>query len=223
MKITQTASCLLVALAGLVGCEKPERNVPIVPIPREVKTYTVFKPGTWWVYQDSSSNIIDSVWVEKSDSTTYILRNGNDVEDKNEQFVITKNSTLDTLHQTVATTTPVCASAIGTGPACWAVVYEQSVRPPHFTGESRAQLVQFRGGLVEGTSAFGTLIVRPQTIGSFSYSNVVKVIGNAREFGLNRTATYEWAPGIGIVRRRVALPQGPGYRTWVLVRSQIVQ
>ncbi len=60
-------------------------------------------------------------------------------------------------------------------------------------------------------------------IGGVTYPTVIRAEGYASDFRLSGRATYEWAPGVGIVRRRVALPQGPGYRTWVLMRAHIVQ
>jgi len=32
-------------------------------IPQEVKDYTLFKPGTYWIYEDSASSALDSVYV----------------------------------------------------------------------------------------------------------------------------------------------------------------
>ena len=49
-------------LAG--GCHKPEPDEPeAVPLPAELKSYTLFEPGTYWIYQDSASQRLDSVWV----------------------------------------------------------------------------------------------------------------------------------------------------------------
>src|SRR6185295_7587176 len=32
-------------------------------IPQEVKDYSLFKPGTYWIYEDSASGALDSVYV----------------------------------------------------------------------------------------------------------------------------------------------------------------
>lgn len=52
-------------------------NYGFVPVPQNLMDYAYFKPGTWWVYQDSVSGKIDSVYVSSS-STGYDTIDAND-------------------------------------------------------------------------------------------------------------------------------------------------
>lgn len=68
---------LALALPLLLGasCHKPEPDEPAaVPLPAELKAYKLFQPGTYWVYQDSASHLLDSVWVVSTERS--ILRAG---------------------------------------------------------------------------------------------------------------------------------------------------
>lgn len=56
--------CALGAL--LFACRK-EVEPPTVPLPAEMAAYTLFQPGTHWVYQDSATGTLDSVWVVKTE------------------------------------------------------------------------------------------------------------------------------------------------------------
>lgn len=58
MKKLHILSILLVICA----CNKEER-VPYVPIPQEVRDYGWFETGTYWIYEDSATKALDSVFV----------------------------------------------------------------------------------------------------------------------------------------------------------------
>ena len=69
------------AWLGLAGCQKasplPKHIVKPPPdsLPQVIKDIGYFKPGSYWIYQDSASGKLDSVWVVRSDSSwrhTYV-------------------------------------------------------------------------------------------------------------------------------------------------------
>lgn len=58
----------------IISCHKdsyPSSVVPnkgVVPVPQNLMDYAFFKPGTWWVYQDSVSSKYDSLYVTTASS-----------------------------------------------------------------------------------------------------------------------------------------------------------
>lgn len=46
-------------------------------IPQEVKDYTLFKPGTYWIYEDSATGVLDSVYVYDLQTGIDSTTNGN--------------------------------------------------------------------------------------------------------------------------------------------------
>jgi hypothetical protein len=65
----KTCILLLIAFCSLLACRK--NNVPHYPINAALKVAFSFKPGTYWIYQDSLSGEIDSFYVENMVSGTY--------------------------------------------------------------------------------------------------------------------------------------------------------
>ena len=57
----------LLSIVLLQSCCKKNEPAPDpyhnYKMPHEMLDYSYFKPGTYWVYQDSVSGAIDSVWV----------------------------------------------------------------------------------------------------------------------------------------------------------------
>jgi len=61
----------------LTGCQKCKKKQPepdkgfSAPVNTDLYAYAYFKPGTYWVYQDSISGILDSVYITYANSGTY--------------------------------------------------------------------------------------------------------------------------------------------------------
>jgi len=69
----KTCILLLISFCSLLACKK--NNVPHYPINAALKAAFSFKPGTYWIYQDSLSGEIDSFYVEGFASGTYSSAN----------------------------------------------------------------------------------------------------------------------------------------------------
>ncbi|MGV3597286.1 MAG: hypothetical protein ACO1PI_05410 [Bacteroidota bacterium] len=54
-----------IALLFIGACKKEER-VPYIPIPQEVRDYGWFDTGSYWIYEDSATKVLDSVSVYKT-------------------------------------------------------------------------------------------------------------------------------------------------------------
>jgi hypothetical protein len=65
--------CLCISLTACKKCKKDPNPDPgySAPMQRDLYAYAFFQPGTYWVYEDSVSHIIDSVYVIYADSSTY--------------------------------------------------------------------------------------------------------------------------------------------------------
>ncbi|MBS1636221.1 MAG: hypothetical protein JST26_09915 [Bacteroidetes bacterium] len=67
----------------LAACQKCKKDPEAKPnyhfeIPQELWDYGCFKPGTYWVYEDSITHIIDSVWVFKANGGNKTISESND-------------------------------------------------------------------------------------------------------------------------------------------------
>ncbi len=76
MPMKKLAYLLLISIC-LAACQKCKKNKPkpelgySAPINHDLYAYAYFKPGTYWVYQDSISGILDSVYITYANSGTY--------------------------------------------------------------------------------------------------------------------------------------------------------
>jgi len=61
------------ALLIMLSCKKDNANTPNydISIPQEVYDYAYFKKGSYWVYEDSATHVLDSIYVTKDSSGTW--------------------------------------------------------------------------------------------------------------------------------------------------------
>lgn len=62
------AFCFIILFCS---CCKPEPEPIVRLIPAEMKQYWNFKPGSYWIYEDSTSGAIDSVYVTEHENYTF--------------------------------------------------------------------------------------------------------------------------------------------------------
>lgn len=68
---------ILLVCVCLTGCQTCKKKQPepdsgfSSPVNTDLYAYAYFKPGTYWVYQDSISGILDSVYITYANSGTY--------------------------------------------------------------------------------------------------------------------------------------------------------
>jgi len=72
--ITNLAIALSLFFTQAAICNKPNKknvdcNNNTIPLPRLAKDLFIFNKGSWWVYKNTSTNEIDSIYVD------YVLRN----------------------------------------------------------------------------------------------------------------------------------------------------
>lgn len=228
--------CLPVTILLLTGCPKADPEAEAISLPAELKEYSLFKPGTYWIYRDSASKQLDSVWVVTTEIS--ILRQGRSTEPpikKHETFVTrTRSSRGGPDHvinadrrcgwpgrEDVAT-----ISGLPDFP-CW-TVRRGLVLPNSTADEGDTDVFAYRIERDKATFLNVTNAVMypywhstPVIIGGVAYNDVleVKLTADASEYGWK--GHYAWAPNVGIVRHRVW--RGYDLRTWTLLRSRIVQ
>ncbi len=69
-------SVLLVILSfSLISCHKDSPQVPMYncPVSQEAMDLAYFKPGTYWIYQDSATKKIDSTYVTSARDYSYTI------------------------------------------------------------------------------------------------------------------------------------------------------
>lgn len=61
---------------GLLGGSCCKKDEPVAPvnrlIPAEMRAYWDFKPGTYWVYQDSANGLVDTMTVVTYENDTFL-------------------------------------------------------------------------------------------------------------------------------------------------------
>ena len=231
VKATLTLGLPLLLLLG-VSCEKPLPEPDAVPLPAELKAYVLFQPGTHWVYQDSATLQLDSVWVISTKLTE--VRQGGPYSgapvNKYEVFEMrTRSSRSGPDH--VFGTYRLCGANIrdngDENRPCWVVTRGESL--PNSTADAGGAYVfpyvilrdQTRTDYLQGGMQ-PYWHARPLALGARTYPDVMEVSlprGDASEDGW--PARYYWAPNLGIVRQRVVVQGVPHTRT--LLRSRIVQ
>jgi len=230
VKATLTLGLPLLLLLG-VSCEKPLPEPDAVPLPADLKAYVLFQPGTHWVYQDSATRQLDSVWVVSTEMGEYRreVRGRSYPSQKREDFRLRTRSARGGPDQVYAVqrfcTLPSRDDSDGKWP-CWAVTRGEAL--PNSTADvGGAQVFPYaipRDRAPVGY-LFGTMQAywhsRPLALGDRTYPDVmeVRLLADASEGGW--PAYYAWAPNVGIVRQRVTVRGVPHTRT--LLRSRIVQ
>ena len=230
VKATLTLGLPLLLLLG-VSCEKPEPEPDAVPLPAELKAYVLFQPGTHWVYRDSATQQLDSVWVVSTERQEFRreVRGRTYPDSKHEDFRLRTRSSRGGPDQVYAVqrfcALPNWDDADRIG-ACWVVTRGPSL--PNSTADvGGADVFPYAipreqapiGYLYSTMQAY--LHARPLALDGRTYPDVleVRLLADASEGGW--PAYYAWAPNVGIVRQRVTVRGVPHTRT--LLRSRIVQ
>ena len=225
------ALLLCLSLLLPLSCKKdPPPEPEAVPLPAGLKAYTLFQPGTYWIYQDSTSRQVDSVWVVSAEIRVVrsLLRGRKTPDMKYETFRLQTRSKQGAPDQVFSVKRNCSLPGREDGDdkfPCWTV--QRGIYLPNSTLDVGGAYVfpytiprgQVRVGYLDGTTPYWH--TQPLRLGDATYPNVleVKILGDASEGGW--PSHYYWAPGLGIVRQRVKV-DGIAY-TRTLLRSRIVQ
>ncbi len=190
-----------------------------------IKDYAIFKPGTFWVYQDSATGVLDSVWVYQYSQTTdtvqkpantynicpvYLYRtfsskyHSNNYVEFNTGFEILNGSNM------ILESVIDSASYIGD---------YVKLHSPLVEGKTMSYITDDDCTFMKKYSSY--------TFNSIVYNNVLKY-HHSRDMSSyyfinyqhheNKTQVY-YAPNIGIIRKEII----DSNKVWNLIRYNIVQ
>ena len=203
---------IILGLPFLMFCCKDKEEI-IRKVDPEIKAWGLYQKGTWWVYEEENTKIIDSFWVDTV-ILSYSQFKGESVRKKNERFSVivkSKNNTSD-FNLSVSSTTRLVF-----------LITKDSISPEF---ESNCVLLgipfkkgeHFSTGDVFKWTEMDT-IYDSLKINGFTFKNVIRANdnGNPAFFG-QRTLFYS-ARNFGIIRKEF-----PDHNeVWNLIRFNIVQ
>ncbi|GAA4392554.1 hypothetical protein [Hymenobacter koreensis] len=212
-----------------VQCRQDEPDPPTTFASAELRALARFRPGTYWVYRDSATAALDSVWVTQLDSLI--------TESKEQGQVLYRTELITTtvVSSRAAATfsyliTNSCGGDTDDHPLCGAVIRRRLGNDPFGDAPGRAEVLlhplPVGQPVTQGLSGSILYLYRypaPLTLGGRAYADVIRATNLYDESEGRATVTYYWAPGFGLVRQRLRrIPGGP-YQTWTLVHQRIVQ
>jgi len=220
----------LIVIIALSACYKqiPKPGQPgnytYYLIPQTLKDYAEFKPGTYWIYQDSTTGKIDSQYVIELDAGIDTFQNtitgsGKGIFEWYNEHV---NTTFDTSDSWYSVTT-----------------YRPSIQPDiigfqdwhyynHTTMETYlAEIVYLIYPFTDHSYSYGlysdtvnnVITYTNYTVNGRIYSNIVKVYETNNPTHGNQPENHYIADHIGIIRRELLRTN----HVWNLIRYHIVQ
>jgi hypothetical protein len=222
MRFSFSFCCLSLLVLLTLSCNKPSPEPDAVLLPAELKDYTLFQPGTYWIYLDSATQQLDSVWVVSTEMTESRLGGGHggpDLAFKFENFRMRTRSSRGGPDR-VYTAERYCGLPFredaDTKGHCWAVMYSD-VDPNSLTETGGARVFPYRIARDQPSyfeaPAGAYWHSQPLRMGDRVYADVLEV-KQYRNY-------YAWAPKLGLVQQRSHSNSVPYTRT--LRRAHIVQ
>ena len=212
---------LLGVLFGNCKCKKdpdPTPSQPAVPL-QDLKAYSYFKTGTYWIYKDSATGVEDSVYVYADTSYSYYQNNGIQATGNYMYYVFKAHSYYDSYNYYYQISEGnYSISTLENG------VERIRTKSGDYVGETYLMSNRFiegdHIGLYTGTgttyfkSKYSNLVIESQ-----NYNNVVKFYDSQNASEYESPTNFYIAKNIGIVKKEIL----DTVRTWALVRYQILQ
>jgi hypothetical protein len=200
---------LFVSLA-LQYCGPSDSEAMYSYIPQETKDWSAYKIGTWWVYEEETSKLRDSIYVYQYIDSFYVRRNWTNQYQQGISMYTASSLGIDSFHHGVFS--DVIMRRINVEipeltPQCYLLI-RHPIKQGSWT----------QTGPTSQHTIFDTIYPNLQ-IGDFNFTNVVRA-NNNMNLAYNYTPTLIYsAKHIGIVRKEF-----PEYKqVWNLVRYNIVQ
>lgn len=206
-------------ILGFGGCRKEPDTEPLGPllIPQELKEYTYFKPGTYWVYIDSVSGRVDSQYVYETTHSFDTLSIQPYAERVYEIFVVKAHSVMDgyNYYFEVNTTYSVNNNSL-------IVVFEEKLKPGDYKGRSIMFIYKpIKGQIIYDHNATKHIndIYDSLSLSGVNYKNVIDVSYDISAVDVSKNVRKFIASNYGIVRKEYA----DSNQVWILARSNIIQ
>jgi hypothetical protein len=230
IKIYLSLTLLIIVFLG-TKCRKDNTPPPTYYLPQEVKDYMYFQPGTYWVYKDSASGVLDSIIVTEANSemfTDMFDPPANKISHIEERFTIKTYSFLDDYEYDYI--------AFARGNNCstdyCAYVRREKIIPNNTdVPYTYALFYPFTIGYtptaaspsVQSLSAkYDSLLVE----GKY-YKDVIEYYETKNSTETNQPTYFYIAKNYGVIRKKIWVYNGSlgfwEWRTWELLRSNIIK
>ena len=213
------------------GCRKkdPEAISGVYLFPQEIKDYTFFMPGTYWVYQDSISGVEDCVYVINYTAgiDTIDINSNNTGKEVVEYFGYETARTYDNFTYYYSSNTSFSDQCVDNNekrPCFW--TNREKWGPGNYVGGGFCFLYKFYDGAwsysgwasgyskVSIVSHWNSIILN-----SILYNSVVEFNDNKNITENDNQTNLFFARNIGIIRKELL----DSNETWNLIRFNIVQ
>lgn len=213
------------------GCRKknPELISGAYYLPKEVKDYTLFMPGTYWIYQDSISGIEDSVYVINYSGgiDTIDINSDNSGKEIVEYFGYETKRTYDNATFYYSSNTSFffkCIESDEKRPCFW--TNRDKYYPGNYIGGGFCFLYDFYIGFSSYTSLNSNhsrieIIKKYDSmlLNGIIYSSVIQYNDNKNISENDNRTSFYFSKNIGIIRKELL----DSNQTWNLIRYNIVQ
>ena len=202
------------------SCDKeggdPE-PLPVIDAPQALKDYIVFKPGTYWIYKDSTSGVVDSVFVTdfiEGHDTLYPSHAASGIY---EWFQVNTHSALDGYDYYYKFNADDIYHIANTLYA----VNREKLKPGDYVGTIYCFISPFTIGLTAYTVYDVTTVSNYYsgiTIGSHLFPEVVKIHETRNVTEEQQVTNFYFSKNIGIVRKELV----DSSKVWNIERYFIV-
>lgn len=205
-------------LLSMAGCRKgDDEDKGPLDLPKAILDYTYFQPGTYWVYIDSVSGRVDSVYVYKT-LTGYDTLQLFDYPSRAYQWIETRaTSAMDGYDYIFYSSTSYSVKDESKVP-----VYVVKQKIGHYAGKgllfvSPAEIDDYYyngNGMVIVNNLYDSLLVN-----SYQYKNLIEIFYDKSPTDISNNITKYISQHFGIIRKEYA----DSNQVWNLARSNIIQ
>jgi hypothetical protein len=211
---------LLMMIATLLfsGCKKDVTvdDSPLL-IPQAVKDYSFFLPGTYWVYIDSVSGRVDSIYVYETAHSYDTLHYDATPRTVFEIYVVKAHSYMDGYDYYIEANATYSVN----DPSLFDI-FEEKLKPGDYEGRTVVFIYKpYKGQVFYVANSTHTIldIFPSYSINGIEYKDVVKTYHDLSAMEPSNHVTNYYAKNFFIVRKEYA----DSNQVWELARSHIIQ
>ncbi len=228
-KVLFLSSILTVLAQSFYSCKSEGgANPPLqtsFPLPNEIKEFMYFKPGTFWIYKDSATNMVDTVTV--TDTVAIPITTNGKYYEQYQTITYSTHYKYYFYYSINTSWSEKCISGNQSRP-CYNIKHIMT-RPGSFIGENYLVFLPFQknywgyasmgidNAIVRTTDIFDSVSFNP-----FVFSKVIQVNTSSNLFYGGAETNFYIARNVGLVRKEITPKQGNKI-VWLLVDYKIVQ
>lgn len=210
---------ILLVLCCFAGCRKdpePETKGPLL-IPQEVKDYSQFKPGTYWVYTDSVSGRIDSINVVYLKTGFDTLSIYDSPKRAYEWFETGTHSEMDGYDYYF-----YCSMSYSYFDNSKAVLFVSKSKPGHYAGKTELYIYKpYKGQIIYDGNATKIIndVYNVLILNGIAYKNVIDFTQDKSAIDVSPNIRKFIGSNYGVIRKEYL----DSNQVWNLARSNIIQ